>query len=410
MSLSTLREKIKSLPQTPGVYLFKDNRGTPLYVGKASHLKNRVNSYFLGKDTRGEKIAAMLSQVSDIEVIETDSALEAVILEANLIKKYQPKYNVKEKDNRSFCYAVITREEFPRVLIYRERELDSQKISPASIAYKFGPFPSRRELEICLKAIRRIFPYHSRQEESEKHCLDYQLGRCPGPFGGRITLGEYRRNIQGIRLLLAGKKRQLIPRLEKEMLKASNGLNFVKAERLKKTLNALKFIQDIALIRADALLGSHSGLRIECYDISDISGAYTVGSMAVFRDGQSDRSQYRKFRVKTIKGINDIGAMREVLTRRLRHSEWPRPDLIILDGGQGHLNMGKSALSELSLNIPIAAAAKGPARKKLDIYGSEDIADPKILEVLKNDKLIRQIRDEAHRFAIKYHRILRDKI
>lgn len=406
-----LHAKIIAFPKAPGVYKFLDAQKTVLYVGKATSLRDRVKQYFGGNDTRGERIERLVEESVDINVQETDSVLEALLLEAELIKKYQPKYNIDGKDDKSFSYFVITHEEFSRVLILHKTDFDKKKFQTG--VYKkgkvFGPYTSRDQMRIALKIIRKIFPFHNRNEKSEKGCLSYQIGLCPGPYDGAITLAEYKRNMRNISLFLSGRKKKLLKDLNKEMKKYAKNEEFEQAEKVKKQIFALDHINDIALMKKERnILDKNDGVRIEAYDISHMSGEYMVASMVVSVGASIETSQYRKFKVQAIDGIDDVGAMREVLARRLNHlQDWGVPDLIILDGGKGHINMADDLWQKFDIKIPVIAVAKGPTRKKIDIYKSAVVdVDDKLLE----DKvLIENLREEAHRFAINYHKQLRKK-
>lgn len=486
--MQTIQEKIKNLPGAPGVYFFYAKDKELLYIGKATNLRSRVQSYFRGVipglirnpqqilkqvqddiinvQGRSEWIGRMVAQVSDIAFQETDSVLEALILESNLIKKHQPKYNTLAKDDKSFAYFVVTKEEFPRILIIRKTDLDkmpktklkisnkvqksNDKSSVKSFKYKditvgksFGPYSSKMQMQTALKIIRRIFPFHSLKQKSEKGCLDFQLGVCPGPHNGSISRDDYKKNIRGIKMILEGKKGSLIRMLKKEMESSAKKQEFEKAADLRNKIYALEHIRDVALMTREfdsqELVISNQSLvkgelvasyelpvakfRIEAYDISNISGDHAVGSMVVFENGKPNKSQYRKFKIKTVEGSNDVGMMKEVLTRRFQN-DWAMPDLVLLDGGLGHLNMGEKLLhEELGLDIALAGVAKGPTRKKLDVriakntkYKIQDtlqidsqIFYKKINDVLQNDLLLKFIMDEAHRFAITFHRRRRSK-
>lgn len=416
MFAKKIKDKIKNFPVSPGVYIFSDKDKHIIYVGKATNLKSRVASYFLAKNKQEfvRPIERMIEQVEDIKIIETETVLEALILEANLIKKYQPKYNVDGKDDKTFSYFAITKEDFPKILLKRESDLilDSKKdLKDKKLKYShlYGPYTSKIQMQIALKIIRKIFPFHSRNEKSEKGCLDFQLGMCPGPYAEAISKLEYKKNIQGIKMILAGKKKSLLRLLKKEMLNYSKEENFEKAVESRNKIFALKHIQEIALLGNDIKSKITKNLRIEAYDISNISGDFAVGSMVVFTGGEVDKSQYRKFKIKTVNGSDDIAMMREVLTRRLRNS-WALPQLIILDGGRGHLNMGLKILGENNLAIPIVGVAKGAERKKVEVVGVDNIKSKKIKDILADKNLLKRITDEAHRFAIIYHRKLREKI
>lgn len=428
--------RIKKLPVSPGVYIFKDKFEKVLYVGKATSLKDRVGTYFQSQKGYARPIETMIYKVYSIEIKKTDTVLEAYILEQKLIKDLQPKYNIEGKDNKSFCYAVVTKEEFPRFEILRKTDLDKisviaritkqsrnnmtrlpLRLAPRNNKFSkiYGPYTSKRNIEIALKILRKIFPYHSAKQKTEKGCLDFQLGRCPGPYAGAISKADYRKNIRGIKMILEGKKKNLTMKMKKEMEKFSKNKEYEKATDLRNKIFALQHIQDIALITQNAkritclpdrqARNDGTILRIEAYDISNISGKFATGSMVVFDNSREDiepnKNEYRKFKIKTVRGIDDIGAMEEILSRRFKNN-WSKPNLIILDGGKGHLNMARRILRNYKLEIPLLAVAKGPNRKKLDLYSFGSVPN-----LPKN--IIEQIRDEAHRFAISYHRKLRSK-
>jgi len=463
MELEKLKIKISKFIQTPGVYIFRNKSRKIIYIGKATNLRSRVRSYFSDYFKRsdlkpakvapqyGRPIEAMIHEVADIKTIETDSVLEALILESGLIKKNMPKYNAMGKDDKSFSYFVITKEKFPRVVILRKTDLDifkrsdlsrpkrPKEVGPLSVTKAYGPYTSKKQMEIALKIIRKIFPFHSNRQQTEKGCLDFQIGNCPGPYAGAITQEDYQKNIRGIQMILEGRKKSLLKKLEKEMKEFSKKHEYEKAAELRNKIFALKHIQDVALISADTYSVERGAwskdkndmryairdTRIEAYDISNISGQYATGSMIVFKNGEPDKSQYRKFKIKTLQGADDVGMMREVLLRRFKndwpastHGDsstrgWPQPDLILLDGGKGHLNMGKILLRELGIIIPIVAVAKGKSRKNLNfqfsIFNQFSMTQfpNEIKNLLVDKKLVKRIMNEAHRFAIVYHKKLR---
>jgi excinuclease ABC subunit C len=396
-----------------------------------------VQSYFRGNEDRGH-IEIMMPIVADVDFQETDSVLEALILESNLIKKHQPKYNMKEKDDKSFSYFIVTEEDFPRILIVRKTDLDKDTrykeqetnnfqnskfktclpVGKVQNSQIYGPYTSKKQMEIALKIIRKIFPFHSRTEKSEKGCLDFQIGMCPGPYDGAISKEDYRKNIRGIRMILEGKKKSLVKKLEKEMQTYAGKNEFEKAAETRNKVFALNHIRDIALMSREAEDKNHepktTNLRVEAYDISNLSGQQAVGSIVVFEGNQPNKSEYRKFRIKTVEGANDVAMMKEVLLRRMKN-DWTQPDLIILDGGKGHLNMADKLLRELGFAIPLVAVAKGAARKNLNLEKSDyekmigDGTKKEIDKVLQDKNLLKYITDEAHRFAIGYHRKIRKK-
>lgn len=415
--MPNLSKKLKSLPKSPGVYIFYDKNRKVLYVGKATSLKSRVGSYFYGVQTGNRPIEFFIDRIADIKIIKTDSVLEAYVLEQNLIKKIQPKYNAMGKDGKSFCYAVITKKDFPRILLLRKTELD-KTADPRQYAEVYGPYISKKQIEIALKILRKIFPYHSRAQKTEKGCLDYQIGLCPGPYDGAITKKEYRENIRGIQMVLEGRKKSLVKKMEKEMREYSKNREYEKAAEIRNKIFALKHIQDVALITENLphsnplLIKEREKMRIEGYDISNISGQYATGAMVVFDNSSGElepnKNEYRKFKIKTISGANDAGMMKEILMRRFKNS-WDQPDLIILDGGVGHLNMGVDVLQSLGLAIPITAVAKGSDRKNLELRIENLESGNKVKLILEDKNLVKQIMDEAHRFAIGYHKKLRRK-
>lgn len=407
--MSSLKNSINKLPKSPGVYEFRDKQGEILYIGKATSLKDRVGSYFL-KNAHLDRahIESMIGEIADVKVHETDSVLEALILEANLVKKHQPKYNVMLKDDKSFGYFVITKEEFPRVLAVFKTQLG--KYQAKNI---YGPYMSKHQMEIALKLIRRIFPFHSIKAKTEKGCLDFQIGRCPGPYAGAISKKDYLKNIHGIEMILQGKKKGLLKELEKQMKEYAKKDEFEKAAEARNRVFALEHIRDIALISEDMVskglaISSDKieNARIEAYDISNIGGDYATGSMVVFAGSKPDKSQYRKFKIVTINGIDDVGMMREMLRRRFQN-DWPLPDLIFVDGGKGHLNMAENVVSEFGHDIPVVGVAKGPTRKKIDMYYNKEAQI--FQSIISDEKLVERIRNEAHRFAIGYHKELRRK-
>lgn len=389
------RQKLyKNLPDTPGVYLMRGEKNKLLYVGKAANLRRRVSSYFLRPhEMRLEKL---VSEIKKIEYRETVSALEALVLESQLIKKYQPPFNIKEKDNRSFLFVEITKEKFPRVMLARGTEEIKGE--------RFGPFVSAASIREALRLLRRIFPWHTHPLETlgraKRPCLDAQIGLCPGICAGEINRSEYLKTIRQLKLVLSGKTSVLKKSLNQDMKSAAKQENFELAGKLRKRLFALEHLQDSALIREERE-GNKTEFRIEGYDISNISGSSAVGSLVVFAGGEPRKAEYKKFKIKTVQGANDFAMLQEVLRRRLNHPEWPRPDLILVDGGTGQVSAAKDVLREKKINIPLVGLAKGSERKRNDLIG----VLPKGADL---ETLIR-VRDEAHRFAVAYHRQVRNR-
>lgn len=404
-----LKEKLNKLPKKPGVYYFYDKNGKLLYIGKAASLRIRVGSYFK-KNIQDNKTQALAEWIDDIKFKETDSVLEALILEALEIKKYLPPYNIRAKDDKTFVNIIITDEEFPRVLVARPTEDVGVKIKKT-----YGPYTSAKSAREALKIIRKIIPFHSRKEHSEGKCLDFHLGLCPGPYAQAITKEDYGKNIRRIENILQGKKINVLQAFEQDMKKFASENRFEEAAKARDKIFALKHIRDTALIEGQshpAPVKSGEIHRIEAYDISNISGKYAVGSMVVFEDGQISKDEYRKFKIRTVSGANDIAMLSEVLERRLKHSEWPAPDIILMDGGKAQVNAANDIINKYGLNISAVGAAKGQTRKGLDLYFADSktpLSPPFLKGGGLDRKLIAHIMSEAHRFAIAYHRVLRKK-
>ncbi len=407
---------VKNLPKGPGVYLFKDVDGKVLYIGKATSLRARVQQYVSGQEekSRGRRMRQLMDDAVSVNVYETTSALEALILEANLIKKYQPPYNIQQRDDKSYSYFLITKERFPRVLIMRETDFTKKKY--ATSAYtdgkRFGPYISRSHMQTALKILRKIFPFHDSVQQSEKGCLAYQIGLCPGPYDNAITPVQYRRNIHGIRMMLAGERTRLLASLRRAMVRAARVQEFEEAARLRDQIAALEHIRDISLMTqhfdSDVLLRNDEiDGRIECYDISHFGGESAVGAMVVFCGGVPEKESYRTFMIKDAQTDNDLAMMREVLVRRLNHKEWPLPQVVILDGGATHLAMAEEVWHTYGVTTPLMAVAKGPTRKNVDIYSSAQFPPPE--RILRNKVLIESLREEAHRYAIAFHKKRRKK-
>jgi excinuclease ABC subunit C len=420
-----------NLPEAPGVYLFKKGQEI-LYIGKATSLKDRVKSYFSNDliGTRGPLILDMVFKADKIDFIKTDSVLEALILESELIKKHQPKYNTKEKDNKSFNYVVITKEDFPKVLIVRGHNLkESQEKAqaqvlgfppllrnkcrpdhspdqfPSSLLSTFGPFPNSAQLREALKIIRKIFPFRDRCFPNQsKACFNYQIGLCPGVCIGKISQNEYKKTIKNIKLFFEGKKGVILKNLKKEMSVLAKKQEFEKAGDLKKTIFALNHIQDVALIKSDKTDRLDNNLvdfRIEAYDIAHLSGENTVGVMTVIENGKINKGEYRKFKInKSVQ--NDIAGLQEMLERRLAHKEWILPQIVVVDGGKAQIKITREILKNNNLEIPVVSVLKDEHHKPKAVLGDKIISE-------KYSDSILLANSEAHRFAIRYHKNLRNK-
>lgn len=443
--MSKIREKLKKLPAKPGVYFFLGIRGKVLYIGKAGLLRDRVRSYF-SKDlasTRSGGIVQMVEEASDIRWEETDSVLEALILEAALIKKHQPKYNVRERDDKSFNYVVITKEDFPRVLVVRGRELLGTKDLKLKIAKQYGPFPQGGQLREALGIIRKIFPFCDKcTPNSGKPCFNRQIGLCPGVCTGEISKQEYAGRVQNIRLLFEGKKKRLLSKLKRDMNVAAKLQHFEQAKEIRNAMFALQHIQDIALLKHErggegfvpgdrrapvssetvdkAQKGStssikrlknvgktsggstfpiviHSLFRIEAYDVAHLRGAEAVGVMTVVEAGESQKQEYRQFKIRESKTGGDVPALKEILDRRLGHPEWPLPRLVVVDGGKAQINAATKMLEKYGIQIPVVGVVKDEHHRPKNILGDRNI-------IRNHERDILLANNEAHRFAIGFHR------
>ncbi len=398
--------KKAKLPDGSGVYFFQKGKKI-LYVGKATSLKDRVKSYF-NPDivvTRGPRIIDMVEQATKVEFLATDSVLEAVMLESELIKKHQPIYNARDKDNKSFYYIIFTKEDFPRVLTVRGREL-AVSIDPETVKKSFGPFPSSTELKTALKIVRKIFPFRDKCLPSQnKACFNYQIGLCPGVCVGVINKKEYNQTIKHLELFFHGKKKKLLALLEKEMKMCAKKRQFEKAQILKKKIFALKHINDIALITDKDRTPSDKKFKIEAYDIAHTSGVETVGVMVAVVNGVPTKDAYRRFVMKSLakRQVNDIASLKEVLERRLNHHEWLLPNLVVVDGGQAQVNLALNVFKQAGILVPVVGVVKNERHKPKNILG-----DKKIISDHEADILIAN--NEAHRFAVNFHRLRRGKV
>lgn len=431
-----------NIPKSPGVYRFLNKQGKIIYIGKAANLASRVLSYWQKSAAHTPAKYSMLKQIAEIKWIDTESEIEALLLEANLIKKHQPPYNVVLRDDKRFLYIkVSTEDEIPGVFTTR-------KIAKAG--KYFGPFTSAAAARETLKAIRKIWPYCNARKRQKKPCFYHQIDLCAGICAGMIGMKEYTEKIiHPIILFLGGKKEKIIKNYELrirnyELEIKKHKENSEKHKEIKEKINELKYqlfnlrkvLEHANIIgltdkyAADAVeLAKVLGLpkvpeRVEGYDISNIFGQAAVGSMVVFSGGEPDKNEYRKFKIKPSyakategKG-GDVAMLKEVLERRFKRrveevEEWPAPDLIIIDGGKQQVNVAVRVLKKHKLDIPIIGISKGgglrsaAAPDKLFFPGEKKplelpLASPAL-------HLLKRVRDEAHRFAISYHRKLRGK-
>ena len=389
------------VPDEPGVYLFKKGRKI-LYIGKATSLRDRVRSYFSSDLVagRGDRIVGMVAGATSLDWKVTQSVLEALMLESHLIKHHQPPYNVDEKDNKSWNYVVITKEDFPRVLLVRGRELfqDVGFTKPnIRVGTFFGPYPHGGQLKEALKIIRKIFPFRdSCVSQSGKPCFNRQIGLCPGVCSGEVSVEEYEKTIRNLKELFSGNFKGLKQRLVREMKVAAAAERFEDASRLRRQVHALEHIHDVSLIKDEHRIASGGGVRIEAFDVAHTGGTETVGVMTVVSSGESMKAAYRKFKIRTATN-DDVAALKELLSRRLNHSEWPLPRVFVVDGGKGQGRGAQAVLKGAGIEVPVVGVVKDERHKPERLIG-----DARAIQAYEKDILLAN--SEAHRFAISWHK------
>ncbi len=457
-----LAKKLQGLPKGPGVYFHKSADGEIIYVGKAAVLKNRVRQYFQKSRLRDAKTDALVAEIVDTDWMVVESELEALFLEAEMIRRYMPRYNILLRDDKALSYIRVDYDnEYPTVGTTR-RPLDDG-------ARYFGPYFSLYNVKEALKLLRRIFPYATRQVTGQKRAsLHYYLGLDPGLESGRTSLEEYRKNLRRLMAVIEGKKSSIIHEVEKDMKLAAKGQRFEEAARARNQLRALKELgkqvifsdkefldisKDRALSQLVELLGlAEPPKRIEGYDISHMSGTNVVASMVVFTNGVSDKGEYRKFKLSK-QGNDDAGNMREIITRRCSEKNikaWGKPSLLIIDGGKPQLGAAVSVLRDAGFSIPCVSVAKREEElyvhttlSGVDVTKAKQLIERPVAGVrVREDgeyyalnlhvgqinasshsknlrgglsrspyddvvKLLQRIRDESHRFAVSYHTVLK---
>lgn len=543
MAIFNIEEELKKLPSKPGVYLMHDDKDAIIYVGKAISLKNRVRQYFQSSRNKGVKIEQMVTHIARFEYIITDSELEALVLECNLIKEHRPKYNTMLMDDKTYPFIKVTvQEDFPRVLFARQMYKDKAKY--------YGPYTSAGAVKDTIDLIHKLYGIRTcnkqlpKMQGKERPCLNYHIHQCPAPCQGYISKEEYAKSVKKVLTFLNGDYAPILKELEEKMMEASEAMEFEKAIEYRELLNSVTkiaqkqkitssdmedkdviamsvdqhdavvqvfFIRDGRLIGRDhfclriangdsrpdvlsafikqfyagtpyipreimlqyeiedaalieewlsgrkgqkvhiqvpkkgqkeklvelakknadmvlmqdrerirreegrtigamkeiaSLLNLPKLERVEAYDISNISGFQTVGSMVVFEKGRPKRSDYRKFRIRGVQGADDYASMEEVLTRRLSHYE-NYPDLIMMDGGRGQVNIALKVMQQLNIEVPVCGMVKDDKHRTRGIY-FHNIELP-IDRDSEGFRLVTRIQDEAHRFAIEYHRSLRSK-
>jgi len=411
------KENLKNIPDLPGIYIMKDKEGKILYIGKAASLKKRVLSYFRESSDISRRIGMMVDRVEDIAFFVTHSEAEALISEAALIREHKPRYNVALKDDKSYPYLELTKnEKFPRLMITRRCGGSSFRENGKSVFY--GPYTDVKLLRKALGIMKRIFPLRTCRRMPKKPCLNYRIGQCYAPCAEAIERCAYSDIVKELKMFLGGERLGLIEDLSQKMQKAAAAKDYEKAAQLRDRIAALSVVPTIKVrvTPYDEIEELKHLLRlkrpprkIEAFDISNISGKEAVGSMVTFIDGKPSKDDYRKFKIRGVAGINDYDMMREVIKRRyerVKKERLPSPDLIIIDGGKGHLNAAAFLLEELGFgNLPVIGIAK-----KFEHIYLKDRKEPIIFSHSSPLlRLIQRLRDEAHRFAISYHHVLRRK-
>lgn len=419
-----LELKLRQLPKMPGVYFYKDKSGEIIYIGKAANLRSRVRQYFQKSRAFDPKTDALVAEIDDVEWTQVETELDAVFLEAEMIRRYMPRYNILLRDDKSFVYVRINSKSEHPVVTFTRRPMDDG-------AGYYGPYQSKHVIASALKHLRRIFPYstHAPTNIPKRACLQAQIGLCPGLEADMTSLKDYRKNLSQLALYITGKRKKLIKEVEKEMNRAAQASRFEEAARLRDRLLALKNLdskiifgdrermdisKDQALVELAKLLGIKEPRRIEGYDISHLQGTDTAASMVVFISGMPDRSQYRKFKSR-VPGNDDFAHMREVITRRFsprNTKSWGVPDLVLIDGGKGQVSAAHAALKEVSSDIPLIGIAKRYEEIIIPKAGKKAALE---FETIRLDsasnalKLLQRVRDESHRFAVSYHSSIKNK-
>jgi excinuclease ABC subunit C len=421
-------EKVKAFPTTPGVYLMKDAGGVVLYVGKAKNLRNRASHYFTKAAADDPRTADLVKLIADIDFLQAETEVDALLLEARLVKDIQPRFNVDLKDDKSFPYLQIrVREDFPRVEFTRSPRRRGVKL--------YGPFTSAKSLRQAIQVLQRVFQFRTCALDIDaddsrwrwfRPCLLHSIRQCTAPCNLRVTKEDYRKQIRALRLVLEGKKGKLIAEMEKEMQEASAALQFEKAARLRDDVAALQKLGQRGDVDRDVqpevfpidpkkglaglrkVLGLERVPRtVEGVDVAHLGGSETVASLVSFIDGLPFKPGYRRYRIKSVQGVDDFASIREVVTRRfrrLRQEDQVFPDVLLIDGGKGQLNAALEAFNLLGIEPPTLISL---AKREEEIYRPGEAEPIRLSRHAAALRLLQYVRDEAHRFAQHYHHILR---
>lgn len=423
-------DKVRTFPQTPGVYLMKDEAGAVLYVGKAVNLRSRAGSYFTAEAARDIRTRELVKHIRDIDFIPADNEVEALLKEARLIKDIRPRFNKDLKDDKTYPYLQIrTREEYPRVTITRNPRRKGVRL--------YGPFVSKTSLKAAVIALQKLLKFRtcsldiSDRDDRWRYfrpCLLHSIRQCTAPCNFRVSREDYRRQIKKLILVLEGKTGRLVRRMEREMQEAATAMQFEKAARIRDEIKAVQTLSfrgekgkeqqhQPELFHTDpkkGLLGLQKVLglskmprTIEGFDIAHLSGQDTVASLVSFLDGLPFKDGYRRFKVRTVEGVDDFASMREVIFRRFKRlsdDQRPFPDILLIDGGKGQLNAALDAFRSLGIDPPTLISL---AKQQEEIFRPGESESLKLSRHSAALRLLQFVRDEAHRFAQHYHHILR---
>jgi len=426
----TPADKVKTFPAAPGIYLMKDAVGKVIYIGKAKSLRHRAASYFLKAAAEEQRTAELVKHIADIDFVQTDSEVDAMLMEARLVKDTQPLFNHDLKDDKSFPYLQIrVREEFPRVEFTRSPRRKGVKL--------YGPFTSARSLRMALQVMQRLFQFRTcqlyiRSDDNRwrwfRPCLLYNIRQCTAPCNFRVTRDDYRRQIRKLLMVLEGKKDKLIRAMEKQMKAAATEKKYELAARLRDEIDALRKLEMRGEVDKDVQphvfqIDPKKGMRglakilgfskvprtIEGVDIAHLAGEDTVASLVSFIDGLPFKPGYRRFKIRSVEGVDDFASVREVVARRFRRlhdEESTFPDILMIDGGKGQLNAALQAFQLLSIEPPVLISL---AKQEEEIFRPGESEPIRLSRHSAALRLLQYVRDEAHRFAQHYHHLLRRK-
>jgi excinuclease ABC subunit C len=426
----TPADKVKTFPAAPGIYLMKDAVGKVIYIGKAKSLRHRAASYFLKAAAEEQRTAELVKHIADIDFVQTDSEVDAMLMEARLVKDTQPLFNHDLKDDKSFPYLQIrVREEFPRVEFTRSPRRKGVKL--------YGPFTSARSLRMAVQVMQRLFQFRTcqldiRSDDNRwrwfRPCLLYNIRQCTAPCNFRVTRDDYRRQIRKLLMVLEGKKDKLIRAMEKQMKAAAAEKKYELAARLRDEIDALRKLEMRGEVDKDVQphvfqIDPKKGMRglakilgfskvprtIEGVDIAHLAGEDTVASLVSFIDGLPFKPGYRRFKIRSVEGVDDFASVREVVARRFRRlhdEESTFPDILMIDGGKGQLNAALQAFQLLSIEPPVLISL---AKQEEEIFRPGESEPIRLSRHSAALRLLQYVRDEAHRFAQHYHHLLRRK-